>query len=349
MLLWGAAQPFVGAIADKYGAVRVLSAGAVLYSLGFAAMAFSSTPGAIYLSAGVLVGFGLAGASFTIVIGAFGKLLPAEWRSFSFGLGTAAGSFGQFLFSPLAIGLNSAFDWRVTLLIFAGVVLLVLPLSLALAVPKSPQNAAQRITDQSVGAAFREAIGHPSFILLLLGYFSCGFQVFFVTVHLPSYLVDRGLSADLGAITIGLIGLFNIGGAIGAGLLSNRMPKRYILALIYFLRAVAVAIYISVPPTTTTTILFGILMGLLWLSTIPPTTALVAVMFGTRWLTMLAGFAFFSHQVGGFVGVWLGGVLFERTGSYDVIWWLFILLGLFSALVNLPIKEVPVVRPAVAT
>jgi predicted MFS family arabinose efflux permease len=309
-------------------------------------MVFSTTPGAIYLSAGVLIGFGLAGASFTLVIGAFGKLLPVEWRSFSFGLGTAAGSFGQFLFSPLAIALNSAFDWRVTLLIFAGVLLLILPLSLALAPPQVPQTPAQRAAEQSVGAAFREAIRHPSFILLLLGYFSCGFQVFFVTVHLPAYLVDRGLSADLGAIAIGLIGLFNIAGSIGTGLLSNKMPKRYLLALIYFLRAVVVAVYIAMPPTTVTTIVFGVLMGLLWLSTIPPTTALVALMFGTRWLTMLAGFAFFSHQVGGFLGVWLGGVLFERTGSYDVIWWLFILLGLFSALVNLPIKEVPVQRPA---
>jgi predicted MFS family arabinose efflux permease len=237
------------------------------------------------------------------------------------------------------------FDWHTTLLIFAGVVLLIMPLSLALAMPKSLETPAQRAAQQSVGAALREALGHPSFVLLVLGYFSCGFQVFFVTVHLPAYLVDRGLSADLGAFVIATIGLFNIIGSIAAGYLSNMMPKRYILAGIYFMRAVAVTVFISIPATPTTSIVFGAVMGLMWLSTIPPTNALVAVMFGTRWLTMLAGFAFFSHQVGGFLGVWLGGIMFERTGSYDAIWWLFILLGLLSAIINLPIKEQPVARP----
>jgi MFS family permease len=348
MLLWSAAQPFVGAIADRFGPVLVLSVGALLYAIGLSWMVFAATPGAMYLSAGVLVGFGLAGASFTVVIGAFGKLLPLEWRTLSFGLGTAASSFGQFLFSPLAVALNDVFNWWTTLLMFAGVVLLIMPLSLALAVPRNTETAAQRAAQQSVGAAFAEAIRHPSFILLVLGYFTCGFQVFFVTVHLPAYLVDRGLSADLGAYVIAVIGLFNIIGSIGVGYLANLMPKRYILALIYFLRAVAVGAYIVLPPTTATSIAFGAVMGLLWLSTIPPTQALVAVMFGTRWLTMLAGFAFFSHQVGGFVGVWLGGVLFERTGSYDVLWLLFIVLGIVSALINLPIKEQPVVRPAAA-
>ncbi|MGD9924862.1 MAG: MFS transporter [Pseudorhodoplanes sp.] len=348
MLIWGAAQPLVGAIADRFGPVLVLCVGAILYAVGFAWMVFASTPGEMYLSAGLLIGFGLAGSSFTVVIGAFGKLLPAEWRTFSFGLGTAAGSFGQFLFSPLAIALNSAFDWHTTLLIFAGVILFMLPLSLALALPRDLETAAQRAAQQSVGAALREALGHPSFVLLVLGFFTCGFQVFFITVHLPAYLVDRGLSADLGAFVIGMVGLFNIIGSIGAGYLSNLMPKRFILALIYFLRAVAVAVFISIPATATSSIIFGAVMGLLWLSTVPPTNALVALMFGTRWLTMLAGFAFFSHQVGGFLGVWLGGVLFERTGSYDVIWWLFILLGILSALINLPIKEVPVARQAAA-
>jgi MFS family permease len=348
MLLWGAAQPFVGAIADRFGPVLVLSAGALLYAVGFAWMVFAGTPGEMYLSAGVLIGFGLAGVSFTVVIGAFGKLLPVEWRALSFGVGTAASSFGQFLFSPLAVALNSVFDWHTTLLIFAGVILLIMPISLGLAAPRAVETPAQRAAQQSVGAALREALAHPSFVLLVAGYFACGFQVFFVTVHLPAYLVDRGLSADLGAFVIATIGLFNIIGSISAGYLSNVMPKRYILATIYFLRAVAVVVFISVPATTTTSIVFGAVMGLLWLSTIPPTNALVALMFGTRWLSMLAGFAFFSHQVGGFLGVWLGGVLFERTGSYDVLWWLFIALGIFSALINLPIKEQPVVRPATA-
>jgi MFS family permease len=348
MLLWGAAQPFVGAIADRFGPVLVLSVGALLYAIGFSWMVFAKTPGEMYLSAGLLIGFGLAGASFTVVIGAFGKILPPEWRTFSFGVGTAAGSFGQFLFSPLAVALNSSFAWQTTLLIFAGVILLILPLSLALAMPRDVETPAQRAAQQSVGAAFGEAIRHPSFVLLVIGYFSCGFQVFFVTMHLPAYLVDRGLSADLGAFVIGAIGLFNIIGSISVGYLANLMPKRYILASIYFLRAVAVAVFIAVPATPTTSIAFGAVMGLMWLSTIPPTNALIALMFGTRWLTMLAGFAFFSHQVGGFFGVWLGGLVFERTGSYSAMWWLFILLGILSALINLPIKEAPVVRPAAA-
>ena len=296
----------------------------------------------------MLIGFGLAGSSSTVVIGAFGKLLAPQWRSLSFGLGTAAGSFGQFLFSPLAVALNGAFDWQTTLLIFAGIVLLVIPLAFALAVPREVESPAQRAAQQSVSEAFREALAHRSYIYLVLGFFSCGFQVFFITVHLPSYLVDRGLSADIGAITVGVIGLFNIIGSISAGYLSNKMPKRFLLSGIYFLRSIAIAIYILLPASSTTSIVFGAVIGLLWLSTVPPTNALVALMFGTRWLTMLAGFAFFSHQVGGFLGVWLGGVMFERTGSYDVIWWFAILLGFLSAVINLPIKEQPVVRPAAA-
>jgi MFS family permease len=347
MLIWGAAQPMVGAVADRFGPVLVLCVGALLYAVGFAWMIYATTPGAMYLSAGVLIGFGLAGSSFTVVIGAFGKLLPPEWRNFSFGLGTAAGSFGQFLFSPVAIALNSVLDWHTTLLIFAGIVLLIIPLALALATP--PEAAAtQKAAQQSVSEALREALGHGSYVYLVLGFFTCGFQVFFITVHLPAYLVDRGLSADVGALTIAMIGLFNIIGSITAGYLSNRLPKRYILAAIYFLRSVATVIFIFVPATAVTAVIFGSVMGLLWLSTVPPTNALVAIMFGTRWLTMLAGFAFFSHQVGGFLGVWLGGVMFERSGSYDVIWWLSILLGLLSAVINLPIKEIPVVRPATA-
>jgi MFS family permease len=347
MLIWGAAQPMVGAVADRFGPVLVLCVGALLYAVGFAWMIYATTPGAMYLSAGALIGFGLAGSSFTVVIGAFGKLLPPEWRNFSFGLGTAAGSFGQFLFSPVAIALNSVVDWHTTLLIFAGIVLLIMPLAFVLQTPREAAST-QRAAQQSVSEALKEALGHGSYVYLVLGFFTCGFQVFFITVHLPSYLVDRGLSADVGALTIAMIGLFNIIGSISAGYLSNRMPKRYILAGIYFLRSVATVIFIFVPATAVTAVIFGSVMGLLWLSTVPPTNALVAIMFGTRWLTMLAGFAFFSHQVGGFLGVWLGGVMFERTGSYDVIWWLSILLGLLSAVINLPIKEIPVVRPAAA-
>jgi MFS family permease len=348
MLLWGAAQPFVGGIADKFGAVRVMWVGAALYALGLAGMAFATSQGALIVSAGFLIGFGLAGTSFTVVIGAFGKLLPLSWRSLSFGIGTAASSFGQFLFSPLAVGLNQAFDWHATLLVFAAIVLAIMPLSLALARPRGAETSASTGPAQSVMEALREAMNHRSYVLLILGYFTCGFQVFFITIHLPAYLVDRGLGVDIGAWTIGLIGLFNIIGSISAGYLGDKMPKRYILAAIYFLRSLAILVFILVPASPATSMIFGATIGLLWLSTIPPTQALVALMFGTRWLTMLAGLAFFSHQVGGFLGVWLGGILYESTGSYDVIWYLTILLGFFAAAVNLPIVEKPVARAVAA-
>jgi MFS family permease len=351
MLLWGAAQPFCGALADRFGPTRVLSIGAVLYALGLASMAYASSPGLLNLSAGVVIGFGLAGSSFTIVIGAFGKLMPPQWRTLAFGAGTAAGSFGQFLFSPLTVGLIDGFGWQHTLLIFAAVVLLVAPLSLALALPRDAAvpaaGAAPR--QQSVTQALAEALGHRSYVLLVLGFFTCGFQIFFIAVHLPAYLVDRGLPAWTGGWTLGVIGLFNIVGAIVAGWLSATMPKRYILSFIYFARAFAILVYIMLPPSSAATVVFGAVLGLLWLSTVPPTSGLVAVMFGTRWLAMLFGFVFFSHQVGGFLGVWLGGVLFERTGSYDAVWWLAILLGLLSAAINLPIIEKPVERLAAAS
>ncbi len=348
MLVWGAAQPFAGAMADRFGAVQVLSVGAVLYALGLATMAYASTPAMLHLTAGVLIGFGLAGSSFTVVIGAFGKLMPPQWRTLAFGAGTAAGSFGQFLFSPLTVGLIGEFGWQHTLVIFAAVVLLIMPLSLALAVPREAAATGAKAAPQSVTQALGEAFGHRSYVLLVLGFFTCGFQIFFIAVHLPAYLVDRGLPAEIGGWTLGAIGLFNIVGAIGAGWLSALMPKRYILSFIYFARAVAILVYIMLPPSAVVTLIFGAVLGLLWLSTVPPTSGLVAVMFGTRWLAMLFGFAFFSHQVGGFLGVWLGGVLFERSGSYDAVWWLSILLGLLSAAINLPIVEKPVAREAAA-
>jgi predicted MFS family arabinose efflux permease len=202
---------------------------------------------------------------------------------------------------------------------------------------------------QSVLQALSEAFGHPSFVLLTLGYFTCGFQVFFIGVHLPAYLIDRGLSVEIGGWTLAMIGLFNIFGSIGAGLLGNVMPKRFILSAIYFARSLAIAIYIMLPPSAVATLIFGAVMGLLWLSTVPPTSSLIAIMFGTRWLAMLLGIAYFSHQLGGFLGVWLGGLLFERSGSYDVVWWLAIVLGVLSALINLPIVEKPVHRSQPAT
>jgi MFS family permease len=342
-LLWGIGQPFAGAIADRFGTVRVLGVGAILYALGLAMMAYATTPAALQLSAGALIGFGLAGCSFTIVLAAFGKLVPEQWRSLAFGAGTAAGSFGQFLFSPVAVALIGAFGWQNALLIFSATMLVLLPLSLVLAT--APALAATgAAAPQSLRHALGEAFAHRSYILLVLGFFTCGFQLQFITVHLPAYLVDRGLSAEIGGWTIAVIGLFNIIGSLSAGWLGDRLPKRYILSVIYFARAAAVLAFISFPVTPFTSIAFGAGMGLLWLSTVPPTNSLVALMFGTRWLAMLSGFAFFSHQVGGFLGVLLGGIVFERTGSYDAIWWLSILFGVLSAVINLPIVEKPVAR-----
>jgi MFS family permease len=343
-LLWGATQPFAGAIADRFGPVRVLSGGALLYAIGLAWMANANSIVALDLSAGVTIGFGLAGCSFPMVIGALGKLVPDNWRAIAFGAGTAAGSFGQFLYSPLAHSLIEAFSWQTALLVFAGSMLLVLPLSLALATPRAAPVAGAPKT-QSSRQALMEAFGHRSYVLLVLGFFTCGFQLAFVTVHLPSYLLDRGLGADIGAWTIALIGLFNIVGSLSSGWLSGRMPKRYLLSSIYFARALSIVAFIVFPATTVSTLLFGAVTGLLWLSTVPPTSGLVALMFGTRWLTMLFGFAFFSHQVGGFLGVWLGGWAFEATGSYNLVWWLSVFFGIASAVINLPIIEKPVARP----
>jgi MFS family permease len=222
----------------------------------------------------------------------------------------------------------------------------VLPLSTALATP--PSEATHMAGSQSLRQALGEAFAHRSYVLLVLGFFTCGFQLQFITVHMPSYLVDRGLSAQVGGWTIATIGLFNIVGSVMAGWLGDRMPKRYLLSTIYFLRAAAILAFISFPVTPATCIAFGAVMGLMWLSTVPPTNGIIALMFGTRWLATLAGFAFFSHQVGGFLGVWLGGIVFDRTGSYNLVWWLAILFGVLSALINMPIVEKPVARLAVA-
>ena len=349
-ILWGAGQPFAGALADRFGAIRVIWVGALMYALGLGLMAYTTTPGMLNISAGVLIGIGLSGCSFSLVLASFGKLLPEEWRSIGFGLGTAAGSFGQFLFSPLAVAMSGIYGWQNTLVIFSVGILLVLPLALALASPKqsdlpvTPGMAPAQTLRQQI----TQAMGHRSFILLVLGFFTCGFQLQFITVHMPAYLIDRGLSAEVGGWTIATIGLFNIVGSITAGWLGSRMPKRYILAGIYLVRAAAVLAFISFPVTPVSALIFGAVMGFMWLSTVPPTNGLVVVMFGTRWLAMLTGFAFFSHQVGGFLGVLLGGIVFERTGSYDMVWYLSILFGVLSALINLPIVEKPAPRLAPA-
>ena len=348
-LLWGLGQPFAGAVADRFGTFRVLCAGALLYAAGLVVMAYAATPGLMHLGAGVLIGFGLSGCSFNLVLGAFSKLLPESWRPLAFGAGTAAGSFGQFLFPPIGNILIDALGWHQALVIFAATVLLVLPLSFSLAT-RPGANAATAggpapAVNQSIRQALAEAFQHRSYVLLVLGFFTCGFQLAFITAHLPAYLKDAGLSAAVGGWTLATIGLANAVGSLSAGWLSTRMSKRWLLAWIYFGRSIAIAAFVLIPASPVTCILFGVFIGLLWLSTVPPTSSLVMLMFGTKYMAMLYGFAFFSHQVGGFLGVWLGGILYEASGSYSIVWWLSVVLGLASALINLPIEERPVERP----
>jgi MFS family permease len=343
-LLWGLGQPLAGAIADRFGLLRVMIVGALLYAGGLMLMRYSATPLSLDLGAGVLVGFGLSGCSFNLVLSAFSKLLPPERRGLALGAGTAAGSFGQFVFAPFGVALIDNFGWQTALMVFAGLMLLIIPLSLAIATPAAEPAEAGSAGQQSFKTALAEAFGHRSYVLLVLGFFTCGFQLAFVTVHLPPFLADRGISAQTGGWVIAAIGLFNMVGSLSVGWMQNFMPKRYILSAIYFTRALATVAFILFPTTPTSAILFGAISGLTWLSSVPPTSALVALMFGTRWFATLYGFAFVSHQVGGFLGVWLGGIVFERFGSYTPVWWLSVLFGVLSALINLPIVEKPVTR-----
>jgi len=344
-LLWGLGQPLAGATADRFGVLRVMCVGAVLYAGGLFMMRYATTPLSLDISAGVLIGFGLSGCSFNLVLSAFSKLLPLEQRGVALGAGTAAGSFGQFLFAPFGVAMIDNFGWQTALTVFAGLMLLIVPLALALAAPSATSADVPAADQQSFRTALAEAFGHRSYVLLMLGFFTCGFQLAFITVHLPAYLVDRGMSAQTGGWVIAAIGLFNIVGSLGVGWLQSRFPKRYILSAIYFARAISIVAFISFPITSFSAIMFGAVTGLTWLSTVPPTSALVALMFGTRWFSTLYGFAFVSHQVGGFLGVWLGGIVFEKFGSYTPIWWLSVLFGVLSGLINLPIVEAPVARP----
>ncbi|MEI5666399.1 MFS transporter [Bosea sp. CCNWLW174] len=347
-LLWGLGAPFAGAIADRFGMVRVLCAGALLYAAGLVTMSYASTPLQLHLGAGVLIGFGLSACSFNLILAAFGKLLPEQWRPLAFGAGTAAGSFGQFLFPPIGNILIETLGWQQALIVFAFTLLPVLPLSVMLAMRGTKQPAAAPgavvAPNQSIAQALAEAFKHRSYVLLVLGFFTCGFQLAFITVHMPAYLKDTGLPAWVGGWTLAAIGLANAVGSLGSGWLTARMPKRHLLAWIYLGRAVAIAAFILLPPSPTTAIAFGIVIGVFWLSTVPPTSALVMLMFGTKYMAMLYGFAFFSHQVGGFLGVLLGGILYEQFGSYTIVWWLSVALGVASALINLPIVEKPVAR-----
>jgi MFS family permease len=347
-LAWGLGTPIFGALADKFGTWRILALSGIMYSGGLVVMAMATSPGMLHLGGGMLVGLGVASGSFGIVLAAFARNVPAERRSFVFGIGTAAGSAGMFLFAPLGQGLISAYGWYNALLMM-GAMMLVIPL---LAIPlrgnSRSGSAQQAVFEQTVGEALREALAHRSYMLLVSGFFVCGFQVAFITAHFPAYIADIGIDARYAVIALSLIGFFNIIGSLASGWIGQRYSKPIFLAWIYIGRSVLVTAFLLLPQTPATVIVFSVIMGLLWLSTVPPTNALVAIMFGTRHLGMLGGIVFFSHQIGSFLGVWLGGYLYDRMGSYDPVWWLGVLLGLFAAVVHWPIREKPVERPALA-
>jgi MFS family permease len=345
-IMWGLGQPVAGAIADRYGSGRVLAVGGLIYAAGLALMSWAPTPLWLNVSAGVLVGLGMAAGSFSIVLAAFGRRVPREKQSIVFGVGTAAGSMGQFLFAPLGHALIGGVGWSQALMVLAAMMLAIPVLASALAGRPGPVGEAVR--EQTLGQALSQAFAHRSYLLLTAGFFVCGFHVAFITTHLPPYIVDRGLDPIIGAWSLALIGLFNIIGSLAAGVIGQSYPKPVFLSLIYLCRAAAFALFVLLPATPASVLIFASVMGLLWLSTVPPTSGLVAVMFGPKHLGMLMGIVFLSHQIGAFLGVWLGGRLYDQTGSYDVVWWLGVALGLFAAIVHWPIEERPAERLAAA-
>lgn len=342
-LVWGIAGIFAGMLADRFGAFRVIVAGTLFYALGLVGMAYATTALGFALTAGVLIGLAQAGTTYAIVYGVIGRNVPASKRTWAMGIAAAAGSFGQFLMVPTEGFLIDRLGWQEALVALALGALVMAPLAWWLREPDA-RGGAGHFREQSIMQALREAMGYRSFQLLMAGYFVCGFQVVFIGVHMPSYLKDHGLSPQVASYSLALIGLFNVFGTYLAGTLGQRLPKKNILAFIYFTRAVVISIFLLVPLSPLSVYIFSAAMGLLWLSTVPLTNAAVAQIFGVAHLSMLGGFVFFGHQVGSFLGVWLGGVLYDRTGSYDIVWYIAIALGVLAALLNLPIKEAAIVR-----
>ena len=354
-LSWGVAGLFAGMVADRYGAFRVLVVGSLIYALGLVTMALAPTPIAFTLTAGVLLGLAQAGTTYAVIYGVVGRNIDHTRRSWAMGVTAAAGSFGQFLMLPVESALiggvhwggleMAGLGWQGALFVLGGLALLIAPLAIGL--KERPRDAAVG-AQQSIVQALREALGYRSFQWLMAGYFVCGFQVVFIGVHLPSYLKDHGLSPQVATTALALIGLFNVIGTYAAGALGQHYPKRYILSAIYSLRAVVIVVFLAVPLTPWSVYVFSAAMGVLWLSTVPPTNAVVAQMFGIRHFSMLSGFIFLSHQFGSFLGAWLGGKLYDATGSYDVVWAIAVALGVFAALINLPVRETEIHRPAMA-
>lgn len=341
-LLWGVGLPVAGILADKFGPARVMATGAVIYALGIWGMAGAESGLALHLFGGVLTGLGVAFTAFSLALAAMARVVGPERRSLALGLGTAAGSLGQVIFSPLGQSLIAAYGWHSALLILAVLSLAIIPLAFVL--PSGTGSKGEIATDQTLRQAVREAAGHRGFVLLTTGFFVCGFHVAFITVHFPAYVRDLGLGAEVGAYALALVGLFNIAGSFLSGAAGQRWSKKSSLSTIYFARAIAVTALLLAPKTALTIYLFAGAMGILWLSTVPLTTGIVAQVFGVRYMATLFGIVFLSHQVGSFLGVWLGGYLHDRTGTYDAVWWAGVILGLLAALIHLPINERPLPR-----
>lgn len=339
-LIWGLTQPFTGALADRFGAKRTVIVGGVLYAIGLGCMGLADSPLSLSLSAGLLIGIGLSGTSFSVILGAVGRAVPMEKRSMAMGIAAAAGSFGQFAMLPGTLGLLSWLGWSVALMALGLLVALIIPLAAMLKDAPLPLTG----QEQTLSEALREACSHSGFWLLGLGFFVCGFQVVFIGVHLPAYLVDQHLPALVGTTVLALVGLFNIFGTYIAGWLGGRMSKPRLLSALYLARAVVIVAFIMTPLTVWSAYAFGVAMGLLWLSTVPLTNGTVATMFGVRNLSMLGGIVFLFHQLGAFLGGWMGGYLYDHTGSYDLVWQLAVLLSLLAAALNWPVRELPVAR-----
>lgn len=346
-LAWGAAGPVAGMLADRFGAFRVLIVGSLMYAGGLVLMGLATSGLAFTGSAGVLLGMAQSGTTYAVVYGVIGRNVAPDKRSWAMGVAAAAGSFGQFLMVPVESWLIGYAGWQNALFILGCGALLIIPLAFGLKEPTAANGAGQ--AKQSVGAALKEALGNPSYRWLTAGYFVCGFQVVFIAIHMPSYLKDKGLGPEVATAALMLIGLFNVFGTYIAGSLGQRMPKKYILSTIYALRSVAIVIFLFAPLSAWSVYVFASVMGFLWLSTVPPTNAIVAQIFGVQYMSMLGGLVFFSHQIGSFAGVWLGGLLYDATGSYDIVWWISVALGVFAALANLPVREAALQRmPAAA-
>ncbi|HEV7478304.1 MAG TPA: MFS transporter [Burkholderiales bacterium] len=344
-LMWGALGAVAGGFADRYGPGRVIAGGAICYILGLIGLAYIATPLLMHLNCGLLLGGALGGTSFGIILVVIGRTVAPERRSLYMGVATAAGSFGQFALVPLTQTLIAALDWHHALLVLAGIAALIVPLTLGLAGKPAAAAAAK---PQSIGEALREAMGEKGFHLLFWGYFVCGFHIAMLTVHLPAFVTDAGLKPSHGMTALALIGLFNIVGTLGAGYLGGRFSKKYLLSAIYTVRAALISLLVFFPLSPLILYVFACGIGLLWLGTVPLTNGLVGQIFGMRYAAMLASVVFFGHQIGSFIGVWLAGYLYDHTGSYSGAFLASIGLGIFAAIVNLPVNEKPLAERRVA-